>query len=116
MQTRNLGRVRRLVMMAALVGVTSIPGAAVAQTLYTGTPVPRVDVVDPGGQVLGTQGFRAQVAPASSSATEVLGVQGLRSGSLAFTGGDIGGLVGLGFGAVAVGLVLTRRSRRTISD
>lgn len=45
-------------------------------------------------------------------AIEVAGATQVRSGSLAFTGGDIAGLVAIGTGAAAVGGVMVARSRR----
>lgn len=104
MTTRSLGRARRLLVSLAVAGGVSVPGAAMAQAVYTGTPPPNVGSTD----VLGVQGTGTGVQRALT--TEVRGVQGVRGG-LALTGGDIGGLVVIGLGAVGVGAVLTRRSR-----
>ncbi len=123
MHTNALRWVRRLVMPLMLLATLAVPTAASAQ-LYTGTPVPGVEITNPGPStdvlgasgsrgVLGTSGSRAGTPAASASlATEVLGVRGQRSGGLAFTGADLGGLVVIGLGALTVGLVLTRRGRR----
>jgi len=56
----------------------------------------------------------AQVNPQAqpSNPIEVAGATEVRSGSLAFTGGDIAGLVAIGTGAAAVGGVMVARSRR----
>lgn len=112
MRLRSLKGPRRAVTLLAALAWMSIPTAAGAQTLYTGTPIPNVQT-DPGidNGVLGASGGR----PQASLSAEVLGIKGQRSGSLALTGGDIGGLMIIGFGSVTAGLVMTRRSRRTAS-
>lgn len=114
MDSKIPGRVRRIAVALALFGGMSVPAGVYAQTLYTGTPVPNVGVVDPGDPaVLGVQGSR-------SPAGQVLSAQGSRPaavqssrGALALTGGDVGGLVALGLSALGAGLFLTRRARRT---
>ncbi len=95
MRTRTEGTVRRLVALLAFVCAMSIPVAAHAQTLYTGTPVPNVETSVGGG------GFQAQARGGSQ-----------QSGRLALTGGDIVGLVVIGLGALGTGMALTRGSRR----
>ena len=112
MRTATGRRARRLVVLLALVGGMAVPGGAHAQSvytgqLYTGTPVPNVQTGGPGvgGQVPGTGGFRAQGGADAGRVPP-------QSGRLALTGGDIAGLVAIGLGALGVGMVLTRGSRR----
>ena len=104
-------RVRRAAAMAA-VAVAVWVGPADAQSVYTGVQPPVVGSVDvgstQGGQVLSTQG--GQVL--SSSGVRLQAVQATQSNrsGLAFTGTDVIGLVAIGGGAIAIGLLLKRRA------
>ena len=79
-----------------------------------GTEVTRPpDTPTPPRQVQGTQGARSAAVDADAAdATD--GTDGTGTGGgLPVTGGDVVGLTAMGLGALAVGSVLVRRSRRT---
>lgn len=89
-------RFRRIVIGAAVVAGTFTPAAALAQTT---DPYSRDTPA-----VLGEQ-FETRPAVASTGAQ-------VKAGSLAVTGGDIVGLTIIGAGAIGVGTLLVRRTRR----
>jgi hypothetical protein len=94
----------------AVAAATAIPAtAAFAANDY---PVPPPPVVNP-DTVTRPRSDPATVASATAtkSSTEVLGAQVTR-GSIPFTGGDVAGLAAIGAGAVAVGAVMVKRTRR----
>jgi hypothetical protein len=85
-------------------GVVAIPTMAFADTTcYTGCSSP-------------TQGSNPPAPPQSSQtvANPVVPLQSVNSGGLALTGGDIEGMVAAGAGALVVGGLLVRRSRRQL--
>ena len=92
-------KVRVTVAAAAVAAAFAAPTAASAQSLYTGTPVPRAGAVD-------------SSAPAGPARFAVSGVRTQSSSGLALTGSDVAGLGLVGLGAIATGTVLVRRGRR----
>lgn len=92
-------RAFRLLATAGIVVGALVPagGAFAANGCYPNCGNPPVGV-GPGTQVPGR--------------IEVAGKTAVRSGNLAFTGGDIAGLVAAGTGAAALGGVMVARSRR----
>ncbi len=114
---KGLGRRAALALaaFAALLIVAAAPAFAQVEGLYTGVNPPVV------GGVLAASGERATVAPTAGVQGQVLSLQ-VRGGGvaatqqarvegLAFTGADIATMVLIGMSALAVGVVLTRRSR-----
>lgn len=89
-------RVRRIAVVAAGL-LFSVAGPLVAASAddYPGTTVPTVEALQLNRKV----------------ATIV--VDPARSSNLPVTGGDLAGMAAIGLGAVGVGTVLVRRSRRT---
>jgi len=83
----------------ALTSLVAVPAVAGAAGCYTGCTPPTVSstLVTPPS---------TDPTPAASTTAQVNG-----SSSLPFTGADIGELAVVGAGAVAVGVVLTRRRR-----
>jgi hypothetical protein len=83
-------------------GVVAIPTTAFAAgtTCYTTCNSP-------------TQGSNPPVLP-QTVVTPPAPVQSVNSGGLALTGGDIEGMVAVGAGALVVGGLLVRRSRRQL--
>lgn len=113
MKFRALGRGRWMVALVALVACMSVPVGSYAQTLYTGTPVPNVGVADPGDPgASGAQGFTSPAGRVGSARPAEVQSS---SKALALTGADIGGLVAIGLGSLAAGLLLTRRGSRPTS-
>ena len=84
--------------------MTVVAGTAIPATAAFATddyPVPPSPTVTPA----------AVTKPKAAPTTEVLGAQVTR-GSMPFTGGDVAELAAIGVGAVAVGAVMVRRTRR----
>jgi hypothetical protein len=117
---------------ALLVVATTFPTAALAGAeSYTNPDTPHhpgTDTPDkpdtPGGEVLPSDSENpveegtsspggpagAEVLPSSDEAPAA--AESAPSGTLPFTGGDVVGMPAIGLGAVAVGTVLVRRSRK----
>ncbi|HUY22608.1 MAG TPA: hypothetical protein VMV22_09725 [Acidimicrobiales bacterium] len=82
-------------------GVVAVPTMAFADsTCYTGCSAP------------GDGGTTPAPAPVQPVSAPVAPTQAPASGGLAFTGADIEGMAAVGAGALVVGGVLVRRSRR----
>lgn len=97
MKTKLLGLGIGLVMSAAVVAVPSM--AFADSTCYTGCTGPAQGVTTP------------TTAPAPAQAP-IEPVQAPTSGGLPFTGADIEGMAAVGAGALVLGGVMVRRSRR----
>jgi hypothetical protein len=93
--------------VALFVALSAAPASAQTVDYPGGTP-PQVA----GEQIVQTP---AAAPVAASPAPQVLGTEiarGETQGGLALTGADIAGLVLVGFGAIAVGVTVVRRTRR----
>jgi hypothetical protein len=90
------------VAMSAL-GVVAVPAMASADTCYTGCSSPS------GG---GAGEPPTQQSPLSQTTPVAPPTESPASGGLALTGADIEGMAAIGAGAVVVGGLLVRRSRR----
>jgi hypothetical protein len=84
--------------LTSLVAVPAVAGAAGCYPTCTPSTVASTSVPPPSTTTQGTDPFRTTAQVNGSS-------------SLPFTGADIGELAAIGAGAVAVGVVLTRRRR-----
>jgi len=93
----NPSTVRRLVGTAVFAGALALPAGVAVAAPYPGggTPPPAVG---------GTSASHGATVAAKSSSSH--------PSTLPFTGSDVAGLVVIGVGAVGVGTVLVRRSRR----
>ncbi len=81
----------------ALTSLVAVPAVAGATGCYTGCTPPAV--------------ASTVVSPPTTTASDGTTAQVQGSSSLPFTGADIGELAAVGAGAIAVGVVLTRRRR-----
>ena len=91
---------------AALVSWLAVPGAASAQVGYTGLPTEvQGNELRRDPQVLGNEVSSESVSESESESES--------SDTLPVTGGDLLGLTAIGLGALGVGSVFVRRSRRT---
>jgi hypothetical protein len=86
--------------------------SCVTPQLVTTTTVPDVTTTTAPAQV---EALTVTAAPAATTAAAAP-ASTTPSSSLAFTGGDIGGLVAIGLCLVGLGLVVVRTSRRRATD
>ncbi len=92
-----------LLLAATTLGVAAVSATAYADsTCYTGCTTPTISS--------STTPVTGAVAPATSPPIEPRAAT--TSGGLALTGADIGGMVTIGAGALVVGGLMVRRSRR----
>lgn len=131
---------RRMLLLGALLflGLAAAPAGAQEAPTYVNVPGPRLNPVDigtsqsvqpvggvlasqsvqPAGGVLGTSGVAGSAgAPLPFTAGQVSGVSGVtNSTGIAFTGGDVLGLLGIAAVAVIVGVAFLRagRNRSTV--
>jgi hypothetical protein len=112
-------RSHRRLLLGALATVTLAAGAAIPASAFAlDYPVPPPPTVGPTTVTRTTTPTTGTVptevkdtAVAKKVGVEVLGAQVTR-GSMPITGGDVAALAAIGAGAVAVGAVMVRRTRR----
>ncbi len=96
----GLQRSTRRLLLGGLAAMTVVAGTAIPATAAFATddyPIPPPPTVKP--------------TTVTKPTTEVLGAQVTRS-SMPFTGGDVAEIAAIGAGAIAVGAVMVRRTRR----
>ncbi len=92
-----------LLLAVTTLGVAAVSAAAYADsTCYTGCTTP----------ITGNSTTPVTVAPTPATSLPIVPKTATTSGGLALTGADIGGVATIGAGALVVGGLMIRRSRR----